>query len=88
MTVDPENVTVICDRHRRKVAASPDGPGVVHVGGNVAAACDSQRFLVRREQAVTRQDVIPVLAARAEKVAERRRSLRELANGIGGTATG
>ena len=80
-------MTVICDRHRRKVAANPDGPApVVHVGTNIPPPCDSERFLIRRETVVTREDVIPVLEARAEKVAAQRRSLRELANGIGGGA--
>ena len=78
MTVNPENVTVLCDRHRLKVAANPEGTSpVVHVAGSQAEACDSARFLVGRE------DVLPLLKARAEARAAQRKALRELATGIG-----
>lgn len=76
-----ETVTVTCSKHHRRctLADSPKGGGIRirHAGPGDTALCDSERFLVRRDQQATRAGahaeliVLDMLArGRAAKIEE------------------
>ena len=54
-------ITLICRSHLRRVRPGPGG-SIIHIAGNIPPPCDSQRFTLRRESQLTREEALAELA--------------------------